>query len=125
MVKSWPNEEGSTYTAVSAHLSNTSAKRRRCKATFGPAQESRRENYAGGFNTSAYRERGKSKMSSIEETLEETLLILPPDVVPMWGQMEDTVDCRGFVLRTRNVPNWPVARHGSLQTEDEEAEEGS
>ena len=64
-------------------------------------------------------------MSSIEETLEETLLIPPPDVVPMWGQMEDTVDCRGFVLRTRNVPNWPVARHGSLQTEDEQADEGS
>ena len=145
VVKSWSNEGSSTHTAVSAHLSNTSAKRRRCKATFGPAQESRRENYAdiiaGSSNTSAHRERGKSKMSSIEETLEKTLLIPPPDVVPMWGQMEDqlivaasfseqgtsrtgplpgTEACKRKTSRQtkaveQEAPKWRVALHGSLQ----------
>ena len=37
---------------------------------------------AGDFNSSAYRDRGKA-VSSIEETQEKTLLIPPPDVVPM------------------------------------------
>ena len=38
---------------------------------------------AGDFKSSAYRDRGKARVSSIEETWEKTLLIPPPDVVPM------------------------------------------
>ena len=38
---------------------------------------------AGDFNSSAYRDRGKAGVSSIEETWETTPLIPPPDVVPM------------------------------------------
>ena len=58
-------------------------------------------------------------MSSIEEAWAETLLIPPPDVVAMWGQMEDSGDCFGFKLRKRNVTNWRVVRHGSLQLDQE------
>ena len=35
------------------------------------------------FNSSAYRDRGKAGVSSIEKTWEKTPLIPPPDVVPM------------------------------------------
>ena len=57
-------------------------------------------------------------MSSIEEAWEE-MLIPPPDVVPMWGQVEDSGDCGGFTLTKKNAPNWHVSRHGSLQMEAE------
>ena len=56
-------------------------------------------------------------MSPNEETWEETLLFPPPDVVSMWGLMEDSGDCCGFMAR--NVQNWRVARCRSLQTEVE------
>ena len=65
---------------------------------------------AGDFNTATYRERGKAKVSSIEETWEETLLIPPLDLVPMWGQMNDSGDCCGFISTRNNVPNWRFAR---------------
>ena len=42
--------------------------------------------FAGDLNTSAYYERGKAKMSSIDEIWEDTLLISPPDLVPMWAR---------------------------------------
>ena len=45
--------------------------------------------------------------------MEETLLIPPPDVVPMWGQMEDSGDCCGFIQTNKNVTNLRGARHGS------------
>ena len=48
----------------------------------------------GDFNTSACRERGKAKLSSIEEAWEKMLLILPPDLVPMlarWRTQETVV----------------------------------
>ena len=64
-------------------------------------------------------------MSSIEETWEETLVIRPLDVIPMWSQMEDSGDCSGFILTTRNVSNCRVARDGSLQMEEEGADKGS
>ena len=38
------------------------------------------------FNTSAYRERGKAKLRSTEDAWGEMLLILPPDLVPMWSE---------------------------------------
>ena len=42
--------------------------------------------FAGDLlNTSARCERGKAKMSSIEEIWEDTLLISPPELVPMWA----------------------------------------
>ena len=71
------------------HLSNTTAKGRDiAKQALGPAQESHREKRAdiitSDFNTSTCGERGKAKLSSIEEAWEETLLIPPPDVVPTW-----------------------------------------
>ena len=50
----------------------------------------------GDFDTSAHREREKAKLSSVEEGRKTTLLSLPPDLVPMWGQNEDSGDCCGF-----------------------------
>ena len=41
-------------------------------------------------------------MSSIEEAWEETSLIPPPDVVPMWGQTEDSGDRCGFTPTKRS-----------------------
>ena len=126
----WRKEGRSTYTAVSAHLSNTSAKRRDVTKQLSDqrrkvAEKNLADIIAGDCNTAVRRERGEANASFIEDAWEETLLFPSPDVVPMWGKMDNTVDCRGFVIRTRSVPNWPVARHGSLQTEDEEADEGS
>ena len=46
----------------------------------------------GDFTTSAFRERGQAKLGSIEEAWEETLLIPPPDLVSMWGQIGDPGD---------------------------------
>ena len=98
-------------------LSNTTAKRRDVsKQLLG---QLRTVIIAGDVNTSAYREHGKAKVSSIEETWEETLLIFPPDVVPMWGQMDDSGDCCGFISTTRNGPNWRFARNGNPQMENE------
>ena len=71
------------------------------------------------FNTSACRERGKAKLTSIEEACENMLLIPPPDLVAMWGQMEDSEDCCGFIATKRNATHWQVARHGSLQLNTE------
>ena len=60
-----------TYTAVSAHLKNTTAKRRDvAKQMLGQLRKVADENYAGDFNTSAHRECGKANMSSIEEARE-------------------------------------------------------
>ena len=60
---------------------------------------------------SAYRARGKPKPSSSEETWRTTLLIPPPDLVPKWGQIEDSGDCCGFTVTTRNVTHWRVVVH--------------
>ena len=86
-----PKEGNSMYTAVSAYLSNTTAKWRDvAKQLSGQLRKVAVENndadiIAGDFNSSAYRDRGKVGVSSIEETWEKTLLIPPPDVVPMWS----------------------------------------
>ena len=69
----------------------------------------------GVFNTSAYRERGKAKLSSLKEAWEETLLMPPPDLVPSWDQIEDSGDWCGFTVTTKNLTNWRKARHGSPQ----------
>ena len=69
-------------------------------------------------NSSAYRERGKANLSSIEEAWETTLLIPPPDLLPMRGQIEDSGDCSGFILSTRNVAhmgNRPRCAHPCLR----------
>ena len=68
-----------------------------------------------GLNTSACRERGKSTLRSVKEALDTTVLIPPQDLGPLWVQIEDSGDCCGFIVTTRNVANWQVARHGSLQ----------
>ena len=88
-----PKEESSTYPAVSAHPSNTTAKRRDAgKRLLGQLSKVSEENYAdiiaSDFNSSAYRERGKARVCSVEETWERTPLIPPRDLAPMWGQME-------------------------------------
>ena len=70
---------------------------------------------AGDFNSSACRDRGKAGVSSIEETWEKTLLIPPPDVVPMWGQGKESGDCCSFTTTMKSEPSWRVARHGSFQ----------
>ena len=83
-----PKEGNSTYTAVSAYLSNTTAKRRDvAKQLLGQlrkvAVEHDADIIAVDFNSSAYRDRGKVGVSLIEGTWEKTLLTPPPDVVPM------------------------------------------
>ena len=70
---------------------------------------------AGDFISSAFRERGKAGVSSIEVTWEKTLVILPPDLVPMWGQMEESGDCCGFIQKKSGELKWRVARHGRFQ----------
>ena len=82
-----PKEGNRTYTAVSAYLSNTTAKRRDvAKQLLGQftkvAVENDADIIAGDFKSSAYRDRGKAGVSSFEETWETTPLIPPPDVVP-------------------------------------------
>ena len=73
-----------TYTPASVCLSNTTAKRR-CIAEMllGQFKEVAELNdvdtIGRDFDTSAYRERGKSNQSSIEEVWGTTFLILPPD----------------------------------------------
>ena len=122
-----PSKHGdSTYTSVSAHLSNTAAKRRDVAMQLlgqlrNVAEKNGADIIAGDFNTSACCERGKAKVSSIVEAWEETLLIPPPDFVPVWGQMEDSGDCCGFKTKKNHVPNWRVAGHGrpSLQLKKE------
>ena len=64
---------------------------------------------AGDFNSSAYRDRGTVGVSSIEEAWEKTLLIPPPDVVPMCAQIKESGDCCGFRIIRR------VSRAGELQ----------
>ena len=71
--------------------------------------------FAGDFNSSAYPDRGKARVSLIEETWEKTLLIPPPDVVPMWCQMKESGDCCGFTMTKKSEPRLRVARHGSFQ----------
>ena len=44
---------------------------------------------------------------------------LAPDVVPMWGQIEESDYCCGFTVTTTNATNWPVATHGSLELNNE------
>ena len=103
-----------------AHLSNTAAKRRDvAKQLLDQLRNVAEENFAdimaGDFNSSACPERGKAGVISVEETLEETLLIPPPDLVPMWGRMEESGDCCGFSVPKRSGQSWRVARHGSFQ----------
>ena len=67
-----PKHGKCTYTPVSVHLSNTTAKRRViAKMFFGQLREVAEKNNAdinaGDFNASAHHERGKAKLSSIEE----------------------------------------------------------
>ena len=92
-----PKEGTSTHTAVSAHLSNSTAKRRDVakqlldqlsKVTEGCDADI----ISNNFSSSAHRGRGEAGVSSIEETWEETLLIPPPDVVPHWSLLEDSRD---------------------------------
>ena len=40
---------------------------------------------------------------------------LLPGGVPMWGQMEKTGACCGFIITKLKEPSWRVARHGSYQ----------
>ena len=63
---------------------------RRCKASTGQrcGHHCRRLQNLGPLRTP----RGKA-VSSTEEAWAETLLVLPPDLVPMCGQMKDSGDC--------------------------------
>ena len=54
-------------------------------------------------------------MSSSEEAWEKTLLIPPPDVVPMWSETREPEDCCGFTTTKKSEPSWRVAMHGSFQ----------
>ena len=85
-----PKEGSSTCTAVSAHLSNTTAKRRDvAKQLLGQLRKVAEKNYtdifAGDFNSSACRESGKAWMTFTEETWEKTLLTLGSNVGPDGG----------------------------------------
>ena len=83
---------------------------RRCNATAGTFQESRR----GKLRTCHCR-RLQHLGLPIEEVWEETLLILPPDVVPMWDQMKISGDVCGSIITQNREPSWRVAKHGSFQ----------
>ena len=84
--------------------------------------------FAGDLNTSAYYERGKAKMSSIDEIWEDTLLISPPDLVPMWatwrtqepvavnkiaffrvGELQGIEACMLTRTADQEAPKWRVA----------------
>ena len=54
-------------------------------------------------------------MSSVEEAWEKTLLIPPPDVVPMWGETKEPEDCCGFSKTIKSEPSRRVARQGTFQ----------
>ena len=69
----------STYTAVSEQ--NGGGRGTTLQSIYWASREVVEE------NTHAYRERGKATVNSIEEIWEEILMVLPPDVVPMWAQM--------------------------------------
>ena len=80
---------------TSVYLSNTTAKRREIAKQFlGQFRRITGRNdvdiIGGDFNISAHRERGQAMVSSIEEAWGEALLIPPPDLVPVWGQIEDS-----------------------------------
>ena len=124
MFRRTPKPGTCTYTPASDHLSNTTAKRRgiaeRLQGQLRETAEIHDVTIIGGdLNPCAYRERGKAKLSSVEEARVETLLIPPPDVVPMWGHIEESEDCCGITVTTTNATNWTVATHGSLQLNNE------
>ena len=71
-------------TAVSAHLSNKAKRRDVAKRLLGQlGKVAEKMMQTSSQATSA-------GLSSIEETWEQTLLTLPRDLVPMWGQMEES-----------------------------------
>ena len=81
---------------VDVHLSHTTA-RRRGIAKLGQFRQIAEVNdvdiIRGDFNTSAHRERGKSKLSSIEDVWSTTLLPFPPELVPT-GWLPCTEACK-------------------------------
>ena len=88
MCRRTPKHGRCTCTPASPRVSITIAKRRRnAKMLWSQFTEVAELNdvdiIGGDFSTSAHRERGKEKLRSIEELREETLLIAPPDLVPM------------------------------------------
>ena len=93
-----PKHGTCTYTPASVHLSNTTGKRRGvARSLVGQFRDTAERNdvdiiIGTDFNMSANCERGKPKPSSFEEAWWTTLLIPPPDLVPMWGQIEDFGD---------------------------------
>ena len=112
-------EENSTYTAVSAHLFNTAAKRREvCQGLTGPNSGRRRKFAQTSLQVTSLprptANAGRREVSFIEGTWEETRL-LPPSGPVQLGQMKETEDCCGFVITKQNEPSWRVARHGSFQ----------
>ena len=73
---------------------------------------------------SAFRERDKS----YDEKWETTRLVPPFDFVPMWGSMDDSGDCCGFIVTTgRPAYRWPSltvhdgGAHGRLVSDSEVA----
>ena len=83
-----PREGKYTHTPASVHLSNSTAKRRGiAKLLVGHFREITERNNVdtngGDLNTSAFRKSGEAKLSSIETAWEKTLLIPPPDLVPI------------------------------------------
>ena len=88
MIRRIPKQGKRTYTPSTVHVLNTTAKRRGiAKMLLAQFKEIAAVNdvhiIKGDFNASAYRERGKAKLNSIEEAWKTTLLSPPPDVVPM------------------------------------------
>ena len=86
-----PKRGRSTYTVISAHLCNSAARRldvvkQLLSQLSKVAEENDADIIAGDFNSSAYRERGRERRSSIDEAWSQTLLVPPPGKVPMWRQ---------------------------------------
>ena len=114
-----PKGGRSPDTAISAHLTNSTAKRRDvAKQLLSQLRKEAEENganiIASDFNSSAYRKRGTEGMRFIDEAWSETLLVPPPGKVPMWKERQESEDCCGAILtKIKCQSSWRVASHES------------
>ena len=111
-----PKNGKSTCAPPSRHLSNTTPKRRGIAnmllGQFRETPELHDVDIIGGdINMSAYCERGKSKLSSFEETREMTLMTPHADLVAMWDSV--VASKKETCHKLRGV------MHGSLQLNTE------
>ena len=94
------------YGHLSTRLQNEGVSRALLCELKGLADKHEADLITGDFKMAAYR--GHGKPSSIEEAWGrgqgrwETRLLALPEVVPKWGQIQETGDCCGFIRTTKN-----------------------